>query len=206
MDDPITEWMEKLQRGCPHSAQKIWEHYCSQLYAVARTRLSIAGKRVYDEEDAALSAFHSLCRGIQQKRFPELTDRDNLWRLLLTITLRKISVRRRYDHQDRRDIHRLEMTGLGHAIDDAAVGPDGLPDAAPPPEFLAEISENCERLFNKLSSEELRRIAELKMEGYTNGEIASRLSVTRRTIERKVERIRREWSQEAGEIISTVDE
>ena len=50
-------------------------------------------------------------------------------------------------------------------------------------------------LLQALSEDSLREIAHLKMEGYTNGEIADKLAVTRRTVERKVERIRREWSQ-----------
>ena len=42
-----------------------------------------------DEEDVALSAFDSFCRGAQRGRFPQLDDRDNLWRLLVVITSRK---------------------------------------------------------------------------------------------------------------------
>ena len=37
----------------------------------------------------ALSAFDSFCRGAEQGRFPDLNDRDNLWRLLVVFTTRK---------------------------------------------------------------------------------------------------------------------
>ena len=33
-----------------------------------------------DEEDAALSAFNSSCLGVAQGRFPQLADREDLWR------------------------------------------------------------------------------------------------------------------------------
>ena len=42
-----------------------------------------------DEEDVALSAFDSFCCNAEAGRFPELADRESLWRLLATFTLRK---------------------------------------------------------------------------------------------------------------------
>ena len=63
-------------------------------------------RRVYDEEDAAQSAFHSVCAGIAAGRFPDLGSRGNLWHLLVVITARKVAHRQRHDHQQRRDVHR----------------------------------------------------------------------------------------------------
>jgi hypothetical protein len=57
---------------------------------LAGQKLSSKLRRSYDEEDAALSAFHSLCRVISERRQADLGDRDNLWRLLVTITERKV--------------------------------------------------------------------------------------------------------------------
>ena len=37
----------------------------------------------------ALSAFDSFCRNAERGRFPQLADRDSLWRLLVVITARK---------------------------------------------------------------------------------------------------------------------
>ena len=37
----------------------------------------------------ALSAFDSFCRGVAAGRFPQLDDRENLWRLLVILTARK---------------------------------------------------------------------------------------------------------------------
>jgi hypothetical protein len=48
-----------------------------------------APRGMADEEDVALSAFDSFCRGAEQGRFPQLSDRDDLWRLLFVITERK---------------------------------------------------------------------------------------------------------------------
>jgi len=37
----------------------------------------------------ALSAFDSFCRAITQGRYPQLSDRDDLWQQLVLITARK---------------------------------------------------------------------------------------------------------------------
>ncbi len=36
-----------------------------------------------------MSAFASFCNGVERGRFPRLANRDDLWRLLVTITARK---------------------------------------------------------------------------------------------------------------------
>src|SRR5438128_2144020 len=68
---------------------QLWERFFKPLLAVARQRLQGTSRRMADEEDVALDAFASLCRGIESGRFQELGDRDSLWRLLNQITVRK---------------------------------------------------------------------------------------------------------------------
>ncbi len=48
--------------------------------------------------------------------------------------------------------------------------------------------------MGKLNSPTLRSIAVLRMEGYSNDEIASRNDCSISTVERKLRLIRREWS------------
>ena len=64
-------------------------------------------------------------------------------------------------------------------------------------EFVdATTWEECRRLLECLTSEELRTIAICKMEGYTNAEIAERLDCATTTVERKLQRIRAQWKAE----------
>ena len=55
---------------------------------VAKKRLARSGSTGADEdeEDAALSAFVSFCTAAGEGRFPDLPDREELWRLLVVIT------------------------------------------------------------------------------------------------------------------------
>ena len=57
--------------------------------AGAARRLPGHARRDFDEEDVALSAFHSFCDRVGRGQFPGSTDRNDLWRLLATITARK---------------------------------------------------------------------------------------------------------------------
>ena len=66
----------------------------------------------------------------------------------------------------------------------------------PTPELANMMAENCEALLSSLDDDSLRDIALLKLEGYTNEEIAAKLECVSRTVERKLERIRDKWSRE----------
>ena len=84
-----------------------------------------------------------------------------------------------------------EIDDLGAAGINAVVG-----DQAPPDE-LAEVSESCAQLLDAIPDETMKKIVLLKFQGAKNGDIADELKCTRRTVERKLERIRRIWV-EAG--------
>jgi DNA-directed RNA polymerase specialized sigma24 family protein len=86
----VTYWIGQLQAGEAAAAQPLFERYFAQLVRLARARLRGRPGRVRDEEDAAIDAFASFCRGAEQGKFSQLKDRNNLWRLLVVITARKV--------------------------------------------------------------------------------------------------------------------
>src|SRR5271165_3126586 len=90
----ITGWIAGMKAGDLAAAQPLWERYFARMVILARGRLRTSGRRGRDagsdEEDAALSAFDSLCVGLIRGQFPQLADRDDLWRLLVVITTRKV--------------------------------------------------------------------------------------------------------------------
>ncbi len=84
----VSRWLGDLKAGDAAAAQPLWERYFARLVGLARAKLRGArrGGAAADEEDAALSAFNSFCAGVACGRFPQLADRDDLWRLLVVIT------------------------------------------------------------------------------------------------------------------------
>jgi DNA-directed RNA polymerase specialized sigma24 family protein len=66
-------------------------------------------------------------------------------------------------------------------------------DGEPTPEFAALVADEYRRLIDSLADEDQRRIAHLKLECYSNKEIAERLGYSERKVERKLAMIRRIW-------------
>jgi DNA-directed RNA polymerase specialized sigma24 family protein len=65
------------------------------------------------------------------------------------------------------------------------------------------LRDDCRTLLDALDDDQLRHIALLKLEGYTNQEIAVKLDCVERTVERKLERIRRKWSSATDDLSSS---
>jgi DNA-directed RNA polymerase specialized sigma24 family protein len=194
----VTDWISRLKAGDPAATRYLWERYFERLVGLARIQLRGTPRQAADEEDVALSAFDSFWRGVERGRFPELLDRDSLWRLLLTITLRKA-------HDLRRDARRQKRGG-GEVLSEAELpgATDSEAEAAfelvvgrePDPQLAAQAAEECRRLLGHLEDAALQELALLKMEGYTNHEIAARLGCGLRTVERKLRLIRTLWKEE----------
>ena len=88
-DDPVTRWIEGLKAGDEDAIAGLWSRYFDRLVHLARKKLAHSPRRVADEEDVAVSVFRCLCAGVEQGRLREIADRDDLWRVLVTMTLRK---------------------------------------------------------------------------------------------------------------------
>jgi DNA-directed RNA polymerase specialized sigma24 family protein len=197
-DASVTHWLDLLKQGERAAAGPLWERYFHLLVVRARAALGTAPRRAVDEEDVALSAFDSFCRGAAQGRFPRLDDRDDLWRLLLVLTARKAIHQVRDERRARRGGGkvRTEADLLGNAAADGEAALAQVMGAEPTPELAAQVAEACRRLLAQLGDEGLRAIAVWQMEGFTVKEIAAKLDVAPRTVARKLAQIRDMWSAE----------
>jgi len=71
-----------------------------------------------------------------------------------------------------------------------------LPLANPTPEFAAEFVETCETLFLSLEDPDLQQVVTLaRGKAMRDDEIAVRLKCSRRTVQRRLEVIRRHWDR-----------
>jgi DNA-directed RNA polymerase specialized sigma24 family protein len=201
-DGSITRWIAQVKSGDLAAAQPLWERYFARMVDLARGRLRAKGGRgrdaASDEEDAALSAFDSLFAGLARGQFPQLADRDDLWRLLVVITTRKLSA------QARRQLRQKRGAGQVQAASDLAEpGSDDdvlahAVSAEPTPEFAFMVAEEYRRLLDRLDDDVLRKVAILRMEGFTTDEIAEQLGCTRRTVARQLALIRRILAAESA--------
>jgi len=72
-DTSVTQWIDRLKGRRPGRGPEDLERYFRRLVGLARKKLRAAPRRAADEEDVALSAFDSFCRGAEQGRFPNWT-------------------------------------------------------------------------------------------------------------------------------------
>jgi DNA-directed RNA polymerase specialized sigma24 family protein len=198
-DASVTQWIDRLKAGEPDAAQKLWERYFRRLVGLAKKKLRSAPRRAADEEDVALSAFDSFCRGAEKGHFPQLHDRLDLWQLLVLLTARKAVDLAQHERRQKR--------GGGAVLDEASLpGPKGssaqtagleqIEAPEPTPAFAAQVAEEYGQLLERLDSPELRTVAMRKVEGYGNEEIAEQLGCGLRTVERRLRLIRSVWEAE----------
>jgi DNA-directed RNA polymerase specialized sigma24 family protein len=185
-DGSVSRWLGPLREGDEAAIQALWERYFDRLVRLARAHFGAAPRRVADEEDAALSAFDSFCRRAGEGRFPRLADRDDLWRLLATITECKAANLLRAEN--------ALVRGGGRERSEA-----GLADVLarePDPAFAAAIADEFRNLLDQLPDDEHRQVAVWKLEGHTNKEIAGLLNRHVSVVERRLGKIRRVWNGE----------
>lgn len=191
----VSRLIDGLNAGRESSFDQLWTNYFQRLVHVARLKLGGISRRAADEEDVALSAFASFCRGVDAGQFPHLDDADGLWRLLITITARKAAHWVRDEHRQVRDVRRIvdSSSHKNQASGDTPI--DMLIDQEPTPEFAVQFMEECELRLAQLADDDLRNIALLRLEGFSNDEIAQKLSCAPRTVKRRLQLIRTTWSQ-----------
>jgi DNA-directed RNA polymerase specialized sigma24 family protein len=188
----VTHWIGQLKAGSPAAAQKLWEGYFQKMVALARQKLQGLPRRAADEEDVALSAFDSFCRGVSGGRFPQLSDRNSLWPLLVALTAHKAVDLIRHERRKKRGGPAADTRGEGAPPADL----EQIIGREPTPAFALQVAEECQRLLGRLD-EGLRAVALWKMEGDTVAQIAARLGCVPRTVERKLRMIRELWGEEA---------
>src|SRR4051794_9472552 len=88
-EDSVTKWLHAFQAGDREAVRHLWKRYFNRMIGLARLKLGNLPCGAADEEDVALSAFDSFCQGIEQGQFSRLQNRDDLWRILVIITVRK---------------------------------------------------------------------------------------------------------------------
>ena len=198
MESPgsISGWIDKLQAGEKEAVQPLWERYFPQLVKLARKKLLNSTRRTADEEDVALSAFDSFCRHAEQGHYPDLNDRNSLWRLLAVITARKASRLLRNDSRKKRGGGKIpkcsNMVG-----NDNPFGLQHIFSQEPNPALVVLMADECTSLLRRLKDNKLENVALWRMEGYTIEEIAQKLNVVPRSIKRKLRIIRDLWQKEA---------
>jgi RNA polymerase sigma factor (sigma-70 family) len=192
----VTKWIADAQKGDPQAIQHLWDRYHERLERACRHRLTDLPVRIADEEDVANTAFARLCLAVRDGRYEGIHDRNDFWRLLVTIASREVINLRNQETRQRRGggLVRTESAIHGPGDPSTAWGADQAPSDEPTPQFTAMVAEACQKRLASLADPTLRAIAQWKLEGFSNDEIAVKLACSVKTVERKLHRIRVLWS------------
>lgn len=193
----VSHWIDLVKCGDSAAANLIWQHYFDRLVRMVRQKLQGQNRAVSDEEDIVLSVFDSFYVAVEKGRFPDLSDRYDLWRLLLRMSARKVVDKRRHDLRQRRggDVNVLSLNQAKE--DESVIEAIG---SEPTPDLVLMMKESVEQFFSHLGDGQLKDLAGGKLEGYSNAELAKRFDCSERTIERRLHLIREKCEQEWGNL------
>jgi DNA-directed RNA polymerase specialized sigma24 family protein len=197
-DNSVTRWLDGVKAGDNDDIQRLWDRYFQRLVRLASARLPRHARRMIDEEDIAISAFRSFCDRVSRGQFPDLAHRDQLWRVLFAITVRKVVNSIRFQTREKRGGGRVlgeSAVEVGNDPTDWA-GVSRLLSREPTPAAAAQFVDELEGLFSRLDDVMLRVIAFQKLQGMSSDEIAGSLEISKRTVDRKIRLIQAVWQEE----------
>lgn len=195
----ITRLIEEIRGGGSSAVPGVWNRYFSKLSEIAQNGMSSLPGRSVDGEDLASAVLETVCRKVGNGQFPELRDRDGLWLLLLAITRCKVINQMRHDLCTKRGGGRVLLETDVKAFQNNYFDLDDLAGTEPTSESVVSLRDSCNHLITEsLRDDTAKSIAILKLEGLNNAEVAVRLNIVVRTVERKLKVIRWLWEKELG--------
>lgn len=186
-DGSITRLIPGVRAGDQVAVAELWKRYVFRVRGVAKPIVSGMPPGAGDLDDVTQSAFDAFFNAAADGRATNLHGRDDLWRLLATISRRKATDRVRRETRQRR--------GGGVRAGEEPVA--NAPAAGPTPSAEVALQELLDNLMLKIEDygdERLKVIAILRLEGVATNEIAEHLGCTRRTVQRKLHILERLWT------------
>jgi RNA polymerase sigma factor (sigma-70 family) len=175
--DPSRQLVKRLGEGDDSAATAVFEKYFKRMVRLAHRRQAPNLRARFDAEDIAQSALRTFFGRAREGQF-EVTCADDLWSLLATITLRKLSFQTRKHRSKKRTVTREitpDSNGRADAIELTA------PDAA------ALLVEQLDVLLKKLP-QQYRKMVLLRVKGFSVPEVAEMVDCCERTVFRASER------------------
>jgi DNA-directed RNA polymerase specialized sigma24 family protein len=184
----VTRLIDKVRSGDEAAVGPLLDRYLAQLRRYVLNRLSGVDRGAIDESALALDAYISFISWVVAAEDPKLDDREDLWKVLSTIALRKSL--KLIEKQDRRGQIVRDSTLRGE--DGQGRGLDGIAADGPSP-VDEVISQDLARRCMELLDDQQRRIVELRLQQATVVEIAEELGISVASVGRKLRKIREAW-------------
>jgi RNA polymerase sigma factor (sigma-70 family) len=191
MDEAIRDFerlMERVRSGCPEAARELFDLYGPAVRVVVRRKLLRPMRRQYDSTDFTQSVWASFFRTpADQYEFP---TPEALVAFLSRVASNKVmeTTRQKLGTQ-RCNLRREQSLDAPHPEQGGAVG-EAVPARVATPSQYAIADERWENLTQGLPPPH-RRVLELLRDGYQAKDIAHRLGIHEKVIQRLRDRLRR---------------
>jgi DNA-directed RNA polymerase specialized sigma24 family protein len=187
----VSGWITLLRHGNPEAARLLVKRYFKSLCRVAERKLR--ERSIFDRggDDLANEVMTSLFENAREGDYPNLHDRYDLWLLLIVITHERVidQVLNGPNPQSlgatcttMTDLFEQYNTSLEKYF------------VVEPEERITDIHDCWQSLLATIPDENSRRIAQMKLEGFSHREIARQLNLVPRTVDRKARMIAERWN------------
>ena len=194
MPEPQNPSTVFVRTGREEFAQEALERFGARLIGLARGRLDRRTRAKVDPEDVVQSALRSFFARDADGQF-RIESWDDLWRILVVITVRKCHRKVWALRRARRDVRRELVAAAESEPADVVAEVAGR---EPSPDEVAIFLETLERLLASADERE-REILILRLEGYTPPEIAERVGgISERKVFRVLAQARTWLTKELG--------
>jgi RNA polymerase sigma-70 factor, ECF subfamily len=173
--------VRRLRCGSEGAAQALYLRYAPRLRALARAKTSARLSRRVDADDIVQSVFRRFFQAAHRGNY-DVPAGEDLWGLLLAITVNRIRTEETFQRAAKRDVRRT----TGPPADDPALEGVLEHDEAAGTFLRLVVEEELGRL-----PAEYRQVVELRMAAYEVAEIARHLGRSKRTVERILQETRR---------------
>ncbi len=179
-EDSDHQLLEQDRTGQMEASTRLYLKYADRLLGMTSRKSSSEVTRQVDPEDIVQSVFRTFFRRVDEGHY-DVPESEDIWKLLLVITLNKIRTVVAYSRAAKRDGRRTE-SDLGFDFEQAKV--DDRDEIA-----LASLKMVIDEILSELI-EVNREIVKLRIEGYEIDEIACQVQRSKRTVERVLQEFR----------------
>ncbi len=185
----VTNWIVRLADGDSRAVEMIFEKYFNRLIKLALRKMHGLNTVPYSPEDVVNSVVRSLWNGVQNNKIEILTE-DNLWGCLYQITTRKVCAERRRAFSKKRGENKMVISGdqINQETEDNLFS--SIVGKEPSPEMALEMAEGADELlllFDNLPTH--KQLIVLKLQGFSNHEIANQLGICDNSVRRYIKDI-----------------
>ncbi|MEM7456331.1 MAG: ECF-type sigma factor [Planctomycetota bacterium] len=178
--------LNNAKLGDATAESNLHRKFVGRLVALAGKRINARFKAKIEPEEIVQSVFFSFFRRNQKDEFV-FEDWNDVWALLVKITVRKCTNRVEGFLAAKRDVSREVLEVDGNT-------PVGSLTVEPTAEEIAVFNESLDNLFDLLS-ELQKEVVVFRLQGYSNLEISEKIGRSERTVYRTLNQVREIFMQ-----------